>query len=144
MDRKEFLEYLAIYGSEIHAWPEGLRERAETACARSRELREAVGEERRFEESLMKRSFEEPSPGLESRIISAAAWMKKPEAEGNSVLRLLSAIFSVIPLPKPAIALPILLVIGIAAGYLYANYAEHQTQSSQLTELVDYGEGYYE
>jgi hypothetical protein len=144
MDKKEFLDYLAIYGGDIAKWPEDLRERAEKSCAQSIELREALDEERRFEDSLMERSFEEPSPGLESGIISAAARLKQPEAEGTSLSGILSAIFSVIPLPKPAIALPILLVIGMAAGYFYANYTEQNTDSPQLTELVNYGEGYYE
>lgn len=144
MDKKEFLEYLAIYGSDLAGWPEDQRESAENLCARSIELREALEEERRFEDVLMERIFEEPSPGLESRIISAAARLNKPEAEGFSVLGFLSAIFSAIPFPKPAIALPILLVIGMAAGYLYSNYTDRHTDGSQVADLVYYGEGYYE
>ena len=34
----------------------------------------------------MERGFEEPSPGLEARIISAAARVKRPEARKSSVL----------------------------------------------------------
>ena len=144
MDREEFLEYLAIYGGDLGGWPAEIREDAERACAESSALREALEGERRFEETLMERGFEEPSPGLEARIISAAAAAKRPEAEGNSILGVLSAIFSAIPLPRPAIALPLLLVIGMAAGYLYANYSEQESGGSQFAELLYYGEGYYE
>ena len=144
MDKKEFLEYLAVYGGDLAGWPEDLRDRAEKACAQSTELGEALEEERRFEESLMERSFEEPSPGLEARIISAATAAKRPGAEGNSILGILSAIFSAIPLPRPAVALPLLLVLGMAAGYLYANYTEQDSTGSQFTDLLYYGEGYYE
>lgn len=144
MDRDEFLKYLELYGGDLDRWPSGLGEEAEAACAGSREMREALDQERRFEESLMERVYEEPSPGLEASIISAAAERKKPEMEGNSIFGLLSAVFTAIPLPRPAIALPLLLVIGMAAGYLYANYAEQDTDNAQYAELLYYGEEYYE
>ena len=69
MDKKEFLEYLAIYGGDLGGWPAEIGEDAERACAESSALRAALEGERRFEESLMERGFEEPSPGLEARII---------------------------------------------------------------------------
>ncbi len=142
MDKNEFLEYLEIYGADLGRWPGELREEAERACSSSAELRQALEEERRFEEALNRRSFEEPSPDLERRIIDAAA--PKPERARNSVLGLLSSIFSGFHLPRPAIALPLLLVLGMAAGYLYANYVEQQNQGVQLAELLYYEEGYYE
>ena len=144
MDRNAFLKYLELYGGDLGRWPSGLGKEAEAACAESRELREALENERRFEESLMERAFEEPSAGLEARIISAAAGVKRPEARGSSVLGLLGALFSAIPLPRPAIALPLLFVVGMAAGYLYANYAEQDTDNSQYAEALYFGEGYYE
>jgi hypothetical protein len=144
MDRDEFLKYLELYGGDLGRWPSGLGEEARAACAGSQEMREALDQERRFEESLMERVYEEPSPGLEARIISAAASVNKPEPARNSLLGLLNAVFSAIPLPSPAIALPLLLVIGMAAGYLYANYAEQDTDNTQYAELLYYGEEYYE
>jgi hypothetical protein len=144
MDRDEFLKYLELYGGDLGRWPSGLGEEAEAACAGSLEMREALDQERRFEDSLMERGFEEPSPGLEARIRSAAARVNRPEARKSSVLVLLNTIFSAIPLPSPAIALPLLLVIGMAAGYLYANYAEQDTDNTQYAEMLYYGEEYYE
>jgi hypothetical protein len=144
MDRDEFLKYLELYGGDLGRWPSGLGEEARAACAGSPEIREALDRERRFEESLMERVYEEPSPGLEARIISAAAAVKRPEPARNSLLGLLNAVFSAIPLPSPAVALPLLLVIGMAAGYLYANYAEQDTDNAQYAEMLYYGEEYYE
>jgi len=60
------------------------------------------------------------------------------------LLGLLGSIFTVIPLPRPAIALPLLLVIGMAAGYFFANYSDNDTDGSLYTEMMYYGEGYYE
>jgi hypothetical protein len=144
MDRKEFMDHIGLYGGDLGRWPSGLREEAEALCLRSPELRVALDEERRFEEALQERGFEEPSPGLEARIISAAAAVKRHEPAKNSVLGLLGAIFSAIPLPRPAIALPLLLVIGMAAGYLYSNYSDNDSDNSVYAELMYYGEGYYE
>ena len=144
MDRNEFMDYLALYGGDLARWPSGLREAAEAACSSSQELRRALEEEKRFEESLMERSFEEPSPGLEARIIKAASSAKRPEPAGKSLLGVLGSIFSAIPLPRPAIALPLLLVLGMAAGYFFANYSDNDTGSSLYSEMMYYGEGYYE
>ena len=144
MDRKEFMDYIGLYGGDLRRWPSGLREEAEALCSRSPGLRAALEEERRFEEALQQRGFEEPSPGLEARIISAAAAVERPGPAKNSVLGLLGAIFSAIPLPRPAIALPLLLVIGMAAGYLYSNYSDNDTDTSLYSEVMYFGEGYYE
>lgn len=144
MDRKEFINYLELYGGDLGRWPSGLRDEAEAACSGSPELRAALEEERRFEETLLERGFEEPSPGLEARIISAAASVNRPEPARNSMLGLIGSIFSAIPLPRPAIALPLLLVIGMAVGYLYANHTDNNTDSSLYSEMMYYGEGYYE
>jgi len=144
MDRKEFMDYIGLYGGDLGRWPSGLREEAEALCSRSPGLRAALDEERRFEETLLEREFEEPSPGLEERIIRAAASVKRPEPAKNSVIGLLGAIFSAIPLPRPAIALPLLLVIGMAAGYLYSTYTDNDTDTTIYSELMYFGEGYYE
>ena len=144
MDRKEFMKYIEVYGGDLGKWPSGIREKAETACSDSPGLRAALDEERRFEEVLLRRGFEEPSPGLEARIISAAYTVKRPGPSKNSLLALLGAIFSAIPLPRPAIALPLLLIIGMAVGYIYSNYSDTDSDNSLYSELLYYGGGYYE
>ncbi len=142
MDKKDFLEYLSMYGADLGRWPDRLGNEAEKALSGSPELRDALKKEKLFEEALNMRGFEEPSPDLARRIIDAAGPEK---ARVRSLFfDLLSSIFSVIPLPKPALALALLLVLGIAAGYLYANYADKDTNSMQLAELLYHEEGYYE
>jgi hypothetical protein len=119
MDKKKFIDYLSIYGADLGKWPEGLRESAHAALSSSRELLEALEEEKLFEEALNMREFEEPSPDLARRIIYAAE--QKPAPVRKSFTYILSSVFSAIPLPRPALALPLLLILGIAAGYIYAN-----------------------
>jgi len=142
MDKEKFIDYLSIYGADLGKWPEELREEAHTALSSSRELRDTLEEEKLFEEALNTREYEEPSPDLARRIIDAAG--EKPAPARKSFFDILSSVFSAIPLPRPALALPILLVLGIAAGYIYANYADTDTNGTQLAQLLYYEEGYYE
>ena len=142
MDKEKFIDYLSIYGADLGKWPEELREEARTALSSSRELRDMLEEEKLFEEALNTREYEEPSPALARRIIDAAG--EKPAPAGKSFFDILSSVFSAIPLPRPALALPILLILGIAAGYIYANYADTDTNGTQLAQLLYYEEGYYE
>lgn len=102
-----------------------------------------LGEERVFEEALMRRGFEESSPGLSGRIISGA--LKNGSAGQKSILRSLRDIFSAFPIPSPALALPLLLVVGIAAGYFYpADSTVPLPDGTQVAELIYYDEGFYE
>lgn len=142
MDKQKFIDYLSIYGANLGNWPEGLREEAHTALSSSRELMEALEEEKLFEEALNMREYEEPSPDLARRIIDAAE--ENPAPARKSIIDVLSSVFSVIPLPRPALALPLLLILGIAAGYIYSNYSETDTNGTQLAQLLYYEEGYYE
>lgn len=142
MDKQKFIDYLSIYGADLGKWPEGLREDAHAALSSSRELRDTLEEEKLFEEALNMREYEEPTPDLASRIIDAAE--EKPAPARKSFIDVLSSVFSAIPLPRPALALPLLLVLGIAAGYIYANYSETDTNGTQLAQLLYYEEGYYE
>ncbi|MEQ9619787.1 MAG: hypothetical protein RIG61_11540 [Deltaproteobacteria bacterium] len=143
MDRKKFLIYLEAYGAELDKWPAELREKAKEVCSLQPDLLKALNEERRFEEALSMRRFEEASPGLERRIIDTAA-MEKPALENYSMFDILGSVFKTIPLPRPAIALPLLLVLGIFAGFLYASYTENAESSTQLAGLLYYEEIYYE
>jgi hypothetical protein len=102
-----------------------------------------LAEERAFEEALMQRGFEESSPGLSDRIISEA--LNEDPAGQKSILKSIRDIFSASPIPSPAIALPLLLVVGIAAGYLYpADSALSEPEGVQVAELIYYDEGFYE
>ena len=142
MDKQKFIDYLSIYGADLGKWPEEIRGDAQEALSSSPVLREALEEEKLFEEALNMREYEEHSPDLARRIIDAAE--HKPAPARKSFIDVLSSVLSVIPLPRPALALPLLLVLGIAAGYIYANYSETDSNGTQLAQLLYYEEGYYE
>ena len=142
MDKNRFLEYIDIYGADISAWPEDAGPAARAALASSPELALILAEELRFEALLSASAVEEPSPGLEARIISAAGGKSSPESGPG----FLAGIFSGIPLFVPRFALPLLLVLGIAAGYVLANYSDpgYDDSAVQLAGVLYYEEGIYE
>lgn len=144
MDKNRFLEYIDIYGADLGAWPEGVRPAAEAALASSPELAFILDEELRFESLLSASAVEGPSPDLETRIISAARDAKRHSPESSPGF--LAGIFSGIPLFVPRFALPLLLVLGIAAGYILANYSDsgYDEQPVQLAGVLYYDEGIYE
>lgn len=142
MDKNRFLEYIDIYGADLGAWPEDVRPAARAALASSPELALILDEELRFEALLSASAVEEPSPGLGARIISAAGGTASPESGPG----FLASIFSGIPLFVPRFALPLLLVLGIAAGYVLANYSDpgYDDSGVQLAGVLYYEEGIYE
>ena len=77
---------------------------------------------------------------------SAVELYQKPGPAGQkSILRSLKDIFSAFPIPSPALALPLLLVVGIAAGYFYpADSTVPLPEGTQVAELIYYDEGFYE
>lgn len=143
MDKNRFLEYIDIYGADLSAWPEDARPAASAALASSPELAFILDEELRFEALLSASAVEGPSPGLEARIISAAGAKSRPSEAGPGFL---AGIFSGIPLFVPRFALPLLLVLGIAAGYVLANYSDsgYDDSAVQLAGVLYYEEGIYE
>lgn len=144
MDKNRFLEYIDIYGADLSAWPEGVKPAARAALASSPELAFILDEEIRFEALLSASAVEEPSPGLEARIIRAASGGERRSPEASPGF--LAGIFSGIPLFVPRFALPLLLVLGIAAGYVLANYSDpgYDEQPVQLAGVLYYEEGIYE
>jgi len=143
MDKNRFLEYIDIYGADITAWPEGVRESAAAAVESSPELAFILEDEFRFEALLSGSAIEEPSPGLEARIVSAASGPKHKASDRAPGF--FAGIFSGWPLFVPRFALPLLLVVGIAAGYILANYSEsNNDEPVQLAGVLFYEEGIYE
>jgi hypothetical protein len=99
--------------------------------------------EKALENALIQRGFEESAPGLSERIINEA--LKNEPANRRSILAPIKDIFSLIPLPSPALALPLILVIGIVAGYLYpADNALSEPEGVQVAELIYNDWGFYE
>ena len=92
---------------------------------------------------MMQRGFEESAPGLSDRIISSALGQRKEKQ--TSLLASIKEVFSSFPIPSPAIALPIILVVGIVAGYLYpADTAVSEPEGIQVAEIIYNHGGIYE
>lgn len=109
----------------------------------SQELARILETEKALEDALMQRGFEESTPGLSERIINEA--LKKEPESRKSILASIKEIFTVIPLPSPALALPLILVVGIVAGYLYtAENAVSEPEGIQVAELIYNDGGFYE
>jgi len=116
MDTKQFKENLLLYGADVHRWPEEIRNAGLEALENSSELRFLVNEEARLERILKNRRYEEPSPHLEDRIISAALRLKKSPT--LSLGTFLSELLAEFKLPKPAWVAISILMIGFAIGFL--------------------------
>ena len=120
MNLKQFKENLLVYGSNIHEWPEDIRQAGLKAMETSSELRTLLAEEERLERVLKTREYEEPSSDLAERIISAALSKRKRGRHG------LSGFFSELVwefgLPKRAltavsVSLVLVLILGFAIGF---------------------------
>ena len=105
----------------------------------SEELARTLLSEKALEDALMQRGFEESTPELSERIISRA--LNKEQAKQKSFIDSAKEIFSAFPIPSPALALPLILVIGIVAGYLYpADNTVSEPEGIQVAELI-YNDG---
>jgi hypothetical protein len=117
MDKREFKEFLMLYGADISQWPDGLNDEARALLKGGGvvevELRALVEEEASFETLLGERSFEEPSDYLAGRIIAHTQESAPVQERG-----LLGWIFAEFFTPRAAIALALTLVIGFVAGYM--------------------------
>lgn len=143
MNKEKFLEYLSIYGTDLDTWPEDIKEAAAQAVRSSDELAQAFKAEKEFEQSLMAREFQNSSPDLSERIISNT--LPADEPQSKSLIESVKDFFSILPLPSPAIALPVILVIGIVAGYLIpTENAVSEPEGVQVADVIyNYG-GLYE
>jgi hypothetical protein len=120
MNLKQFRENLLAYGSNIHEWPEDIRQAGLKAMETSSELRTLLAEEERLERVLKTRKYEEPSRDLAERIVSASLSMRKRGRHGLS--RFLSELVWEFGLPKRAltafsVSLVLVLILGFAIGF---------------------------
>lgn len=132
---EEFKKNLNIYGADFGRWPEDMRDKAREMVNASDEIHKLVEEERRFEEKLNMRQFEEPAAGFQERIIASAK--NSAAFKSGSLSSYLRDIFRSFYLPSPALSLAMMLVIGIMIGYFTSSVSsvngEDQLLTSQLT-----------
>lgn len=126
----------------MNSWPRELRHEAQKAIQESSELKEILRAELELETALLERPFEESSPDLSERIISSALGAENEKQ--TSILGSIKELFSAFPLPSPAIALPVILVIGIVAGYLYPEESFSEPEGTQVAEIFYNDGGLYE
>lgn len=123
MDKKEFKDFLMLYGADLNVWPGELKDEANVILSAGSEaageLTALVEEEVRFEALLGERSFVEPDDYLAGRIIAFAresAVQERAAAEDDRGL--LGWLFAEFFTPRAAIALALTLIIGFMAGYM--------------------------
>lgn len=120
MNLKQFKENMVIFGADLSAWPEGMREAGLKALQDSNEVRTLLAEEEHFERILKSRKHEDPSDDLAERIVSASRRGRKKSLSG--IGGFLSELLWEFSLPRPAltavsVALIFALIIGFAIGF---------------------------
>lgn len=120
MNPKQFKENLLVYGSDVHKWPQDIKQTGLKALQTSAELRVLLADEEHFEQVLKTRKYEEPSSDLAGRIISASQAKKRVR---RGLGRFFSELLWEFSLPKPAmtavyVSLIFALIIGFAIGFL--------------------------
>jgi len=101
-----------------------------------------VEDEVKFEKLLGVRIIEQPGIDLERRIISSAISEKQVKSE--SIWNYIDELFSAFHIPVPAMALSLLLVLGITAGYLYNDLPSDPDNQVALNDFLYYEGDYYE
>lgn len=136
---EEFKKNLNLYGSDLSGWPEDIKDSAREMVNASDELRKLVEAERRFEEKLNLRHFEEPAPGFQERIIASAK--NSAALKSGSLAAYLRDMFSSFYLPSPAFSLAMMLVIGIMIGYFTSSVSSVNGDDHLLTSQLTLYEG---
>ena len=142
MNPKQFKENLLVYGSDVHKWPQDIKQTGLKALQASAELRVLLANEEHFEQVLKTRKYEEPSSDLAERIISASQPKTKKVRRGRSGF--FSELLWEFSLPKSAVtalsvSLVLLLIIGFAIGFSNPTGSVSTEQyQTDLQELLYY------
>ncbi|MFZ5875573.1 MAG: hypothetical protein ACOYXU_04095 [Nitrospirota bacterium] len=136
MDAERFRECLLIHGVEIQQWPEDIRQAGLEAMARSLECRALQEECRQFEAILRMRAFEEPSPDLALRIVSAAR--RTEQRTPARITEFLAVCFQDLRLPAPVVTAAVVLIIGVVIGLLLpAESVLADSESAEVQTFLD-------
>jgi hypothetical protein len=136
MDTERFREYLLIHGAGVHRWPEDVRQAGAEAVERSSECRSLQEEYARFEAALSARVYEEPSPDLARRIVSAARRRERNVSIG--IIEFLVSCFRDLRVPAPVFTTAAVLVLGVVLGlWLPAESVVADPESSEAQTFLD-------
>ena len=142
MNFEQFKEKLLMYGADVRCWPKDIRSLALKALESSPELQKLVEDEKRFEEVLNTRKYEEPSRDLAGRIVAAALPKKKKEQRNFGVF--ISDVLSEFSLSRRAFAavsvsLIFTLIIGFTIGYSNpSGYTSAEQYETHLEDFLNY------
>ena len=137
MDRKQFEEYLLLYGANMNEWPEKVRQSGLEAVERSSELRALQKDHVNFERLLKARKYEEPTKDFSQRIISVSSLQKQKKP--FSIKSLIAGLIDEFHMPRPALAvisfaMLLALTIGFTIGFTNPNGSSvlNNTEETQL------------
>ncbi|OPL15362.1 MAG: hypothetical protein AVO38_10860 [delta proteobacterium ML8_D] len=144
MDPQQFREYVLIHGTNILDWPEDIRMPGLKALDASLELQAILEDEERFEMVLKESRYEDPSPVLSERIISAA--LQQKDKRSHSIVGFFEDLFWEFGVPNRSItavsiSLLIALVLGFAIGFFNPSAAVSLDQKQISLEAFLYYEG---
>ena len=119
MKKDEFRNYLELFGSDISKWPSSVRTEAVNIIKADPEYQDLLNQEEEFEKILNLRKVEKHSSDLQDRIIKSATGSgdRYPDNRTSPWMHI-NEIFSVLNIPRPAISLGLVLILGIALGYV--------------------------
>ena len=139
---EQFREKLLMHGADVRCWPKDIRSSGLKALDSSPELQKLVEDEKRFEEVLKTRKYEEPSRDLARRIV-AAAMPKKKKAQRNLGV-FFSEVLSEFSLSRRAltavsVSLIFTLIIGFTIGFSNpSGYVSSEQYETKLDDFLNY------
>lgn len=116
MHRKEFEEYLLLYGADINLWPQEIRQAGLEAMESSAELQAFYQDHDNFEKLLHSRRYEEPADNLAQRIISVS--LQQRQNAPFSIGSFISGLINEFSVPRPAlVALSLMMILALTIGF---------------------------
>ena len=142
MDLEQFKKNLLLHGTDVHDWPEEIKQAGLKALESSSEFQAVLEKEVRFERVLEGRIYEEPDKDFAERIVLAARPKK------TSLWTHFSGFFSELiwefDFPKPAlsalsVSLVIVLLVGFTIGFTNTNGSiSTETTQADIQEFLYY------
>ncbi len=131
MNAEQFREAVLIHGSDVHRWPEEIRQTGLDALACSLECRSLRDDYSRLEMVMASRTLEAPRPDFSRRIIAAARPRERRGFRG--LAELVASYFDDLRLPAPVVTVTAVLVMGFVVGLLLP--AESTLAESEVADV---------
>jgi len=135
MDKRQFKEYLLLYGAEIHSWPEEIMRSGLEALEKSPDFNILLKEHEHFESILNTRKYEKPNNHFAERIISTSLHKKQKSFTLGSFI---SALIHEFRFPKPVLTtFSVLILLLLSVGFIigFFNPSESVSTANDETSL---------